>query len=377
MTAKLNAIFIFFAMLLTAGAQQLPNREARTWALVIGVSKYQKLPGGQQLQFADRDAALFAEAIQKRGVSPQNVRLLTGAEATTAAIKSSIGNWLARSASEADTVLIFFSGHGLSERDFGESYLLGYDSDPKDPYGTALSISEINQALSRRVRSGRVLVIADAVRRDFFDPDSDPALARLFEQAFDQLTASRAGVFAIVGSGPAEFSREGQRWGGHGVFTKHLVDVFMDGADRSGNVAIAAEELFLLLTSRIAEDTANKQHPWRSGKLSQVELARVEQPRFTATPEKAQPIAVASSATNTKPNPEPKKLADNPKTEPRRAPDQRHKSVIETKPGDVPPTAEKITNDARTNDTKFTAAPVAVARKEAAPRSTPREVRRE
>ena len=86
--------------------------------------------------------------------------------------QSAIG--CARSVSESDTVLIFFSGHGLFERDFGESYLLGFDSDPKDPYSTALSVSDLGQALARRVRSGRVLLIADAVRRDFFDPESDP-----------------------------------------------------------------------------------------------------------------------------------------------------------------------------------------------------------
>src|SRR6266481_3558438 len=134
-------LFAFvFALALTARAQQ-SNQSSKTWAVVIGISKYQKLPGGQQLQFADRDAALFAEAIQKRVVSAQNVRLLTGGEAPAAAIKSAVGNWLARSVSDSDTVLIFFSGHGLFEREFGESYLLGYDSDPKDPYGTALSVS--------------------------------------------------------------------------------------------------------------------------------------------------------------------------------------------------------------------------------------------
>ncbi len=277
MPKKLHALVICLALALTARAQQ-PNQTPKTWAVIVGVSKYQKLPGGQQLQFADRDAALFADAIEKRGVSAQNVRLLTGAEATAAAIKSAIGNWLAKSASEQDTVLIFFSGHGFFEREFGESYLLGYDSDPKDTYGTALSVSEISQALSRRVHAARVLFIADAVRRDFFDPEVDPSSAKAFEQAFDQLTASRPGVSTIIASGPGEFSREGQRWGGHGAFTKHLADVLIDGADPSVNVATSTDELFELLKARLAEDTSNKQHPWRSGgALAQIGVARQRQ----------------------------------------------------------------------------------------------------
>lgn len=285
------------ALAMTAGAQE-PTQGSRTWAVVVGISKYQKLPGGQQLQFADRDATLFAEAIQKRGVSAQNVKLLTGVEATAEAIKSAVGNWLARAVRESDSVLMFFSGHGLFEREFGESYLLGYDSDPKDPYGTALSVSELGQALTRRVRSGRVLVIVDAVRRDFFDPESDPNSSKSFEQAFDQLTAVRPGLSAIIGSGPGEFSREGQRWGGHGVFAKHLADVLLDGSARTGDLAATADELFHLLKGRVAEDTSGKQHPWRSGgAFAQAEVARVGQNAAATEPkaESAPPTVAARS----------------------------------------------------------------------------------
>jgi tetratricopeptide (TPR) repeat protein/uncharacterized caspase-like protein len=335
MAKKLLTLAILCAALaMTAGAQQ-PAQGARTWAVVVGISKYQKLPGGQQLQFADRDAALFAEAIQKRGVSAQNVRLLTGVEATAAAIKSAVGNWLARSVSDSDTVLIFFSGHGLFEREFGESYLLGYDSDPKDPYGTALSVSELGQALARRVRSGRVLLIADAVRRDFFDPESDPNSAKAFEQSFEQLTASRPGLSAIIASGPGEFSREGQRWGGHGVFAKHLADVLFDGADRNGDLATTADELFHLLKGRVAEDTSGKQHPWRSGGgLAQPEIARVERQNPPPTTPKAEPIpksAPPNVAVSSRPSDE---------KEARAQPDQR-KDVAAGKPmTSSQPTAE-------------------------------------
>jgi tetratricopeptide (TPR) repeat protein/uncharacterized caspase-like protein len=269
----LSGVILCVALTVSVSAQQ-SNQGARTWAVVIGISKYQRLPGGQQLQFADRDASLFVEAIQKRGVNPQNVKLLTGGDATSAAIKTTIGNWLARSVSEQDTVLIFFSGHGLFEKEFGESYLLGYDSDPKDPYGTALSVSELTQAFSRRVRSNRVLLIADAVRRDFFDPDTDTNSSKAFAQSFDQFTSSRPGLFTILANGPGEFSREGQRWTGHGAFAKHLADVLLDGADRNGDLAIAADDLFDLLKGRVADDTSGKQHPWRSGSVSRAEVAR-------------------------------------------------------------------------------------------------------
>lgn len=352
MPQKLRVVLIIIALALTARAQQ-SNQSPKTWAVVVGVSRYQKLPGGQQLQFADRDAALFADALEKRGVSAQNVRLLTGAEATEAAIKSAIGNWLARSASESDTVILFFSGHGFFEREFGESYLMAYDSDPKDSYGTALSLGELGQALSRRVRAARVLIIADAVRRDFFDPDTDSTSVKSFEQGFERLAGSRPGMSAIIGSGPGEFSREGQRWGGHGAFTRHLADVLIDGADPSSNVAATTDELFDLLKARLAEDTSNKQHPWRSGSaLAQIGVARRHSPVSAVI---VQPPSVT---------PAPKTVAKSTppesKAEPK-APESKERvvarPVVEQEIAALPKTNEGIARESKRDATPRTGTP--------------------
>jgi tetratricopeptide (TPR) repeat protein len=291
--AALIAVLASAASSLAQSDSNAAAKEPATRAVVIGISKYPKVPGGQQLQFADRDAMMFAEAIKKGGVRPENVRLLTGPSATVASIKSAIGNWVALSAGESDTVIIFFSGHGVYENEFGEAYLLGYDSDPKDLYGSALSVSDINQALARRVRSRHVLILADAVRRDFFDPERDGAsAATAFTQAFSRLASSRAGASAIIASGPGEFSREGQRWDGHGVFTKHLIDALAGGADRNGNGLIAADELFDFISARVSEDTSNKQHPWRGeSALAQVVLTRLErQPANSVASSKREPV---------------------------------------------------------------------------------------
>src|SRR5262249_10349214 len=147
-----------------------------------------------------------------------------GPEATAAAMKSAIGNWLAET-SETDTAIIYFSGHGMVEDRFGEAYLLGADSDPRDPYSTALSISDLEQALKKRVRAAHVLVLADAMRRDFFDPETNARAASAFSRAFSDLSSARSGAVAILANGPGEYSREGQRWGGHGAFTRHIVDL--------------------------------------------------------------------------------------------------------------------------------------------------------
>ena len=276
-------LFAFVALSATrATGQALPGQSpaatGKTWAVAVGISKYSKLPGGHQLQFADRDAALFAESLKKSGVTAENIKLLVGADATAQQIKSAIGNWLARVASEGDTVYIFFSGHGIIEREFGESYLLAADSDAKDPYGTAISVSELAHALSRRVRAGRVLIIADAVRRDLF-PETEAGAAEQFIQAFDRLASVRAGLSAMLASSPGEFSREGRAWGGHGVFTKQLLDALAGSADSNRDGAITAEEVFSFISARMAQETSNKQHPWLSeARLAQLVLSRTAGP---------------------------------------------------------------------------------------------------
>ncbi|MFY9607573.1 MAG: caspase family protein [Blastocatellia bacterium] len=321
MPATKRLIVLLTALISLACTAQAQDRSigkaqaSRTWAVVVGISKYQRLPGGQQLQFADRDASSFADALKKPGAASENIRTLIGAEATAAAIKAAIGNWLARSASENDTVILFFSGHGIFEREFGESYVLGYDSDPKDLYTSALSLSEISRALKSRVRARRVLILVDAVRRDFFEPETGGATdAASFTKAFNELATSRAGASVMIASSPGEFSREGQRWGGHGVFTKHLIDAL--ASDRNADGSITADELMDYVKTQVAEDTSNKQHPWRSETpLADIIVARSERSSGTTamparTEQNAKPADVArTSPTQATPAPPPDKPA--------------------------------------------------------------------
>jgi tetratricopeptide (TPR) repeat protein len=272
------ALWLALAVVTPAQSPNSTNAQGKTVAVVIGVSKYAKLGGGQQLQFADRDALLVGEALKKAGVAADNLRVLAAQEATVAAMKAALGNWLAHTAGADDTVIIFFSGHGFFEQEFGEAYLLGADSDAKEPFATALSLGDIQQALTRRVRARRVLLITDALRRDFFDPDTNGAAAASFIQALDHLATAREGLSVIAASSPNEYSREGQRWNGQGVFAKHFAAALTTGQyiDRNGDGRLTADELLEVLAPLVAEDTANKQHIWHSNTpLAQIALAGI------------------------------------------------------------------------------------------------------
>ena len=301
------AMAVLLASLASLAAAQTanpPTAHGRVVALVIGVSRYAKLGGGQQLQFADRDALLIAEALKKAGVAQDNLRVLAAQDATVAAMKSAIGGWLARAAGADDTAIIFFSGHGFFEQEFGEAYLLGADSDAKEPFATALSLEEIKQALARRVRARRVLLITDAVRRDFFDPDTSSAGAAAFLQALDQMATARTGLSVIAASGPSEYSREGQRWNGQGVFAKHLAAALTTGQfiDHNNDGLLTADELIEVLGPLVAADTSNKQHVWHSNTpLGQIALASVPRnagatPAANPQPPADKPAQIVSKA---------------------------------------------------------------------------------
>jgi tetratricopeptide (TPR) repeat protein/uncharacterized caspase-like protein len=267
--AAIGAAFLLTPVCLA----QSENQSAKTWAVVIGISKYPKLPDNQQLLYADKDATAFAAAIKK--VSGDNVRLLVNQDATAEAIKEAIGNWLASSATEDDTVAIYFSGHGIAESQYSESYLLAYDSDAKFPYATGVSLRELSYAISRRVKANRVLIIADAVRREFFDAEIvGDTPSKIFTTSFNQLSQWRTGIATLLANSAGEYSREGQKWDSHGVFTKHLLDAINNGVDLNADRTSDADEIFTSLSARVAKDTSRKQRPSKSGTtLAQIRLA--------------------------------------------------------------------------------------------------------
>ena len=69
----------------------------RSYALVIGIAKYQNLTQGQQLQYSERDAeAIYSILISPEGGNfrAENVHTLIGPKATLANIRRELEEWL-------------------------------------------------------------------------------------------------------------------------------------------------------------------------------------------------------------------------------------------------------------------------------------------
>ena len=95
-------------------------------AIVIGIQNYKNLPSAN---YAINDAHQFKDhAVRYLGVKPENVKLLTDNHAQRADLLLAFKYWLpARINSGKTDVIIYFSGHGLSQEQVKQRYFLPFD----------------------------------------------------------------------------------------------------------------------------------------------------------------------------------------------------------------------------------------------------------
>lgn len=93
---------------------------------MIGIQNYKNLP---HANYAVNDAHQFKDhAVRYLGVKPENIKLLTDNHAQRADLLLAFKYWLpARINSGKTDVIIYFSGHGLSQEQVKQRYLLPFD----------------------------------------------------------------------------------------------------------------------------------------------------------------------------------------------------------------------------------------------------------
>jgi tetratricopeptide (TPR) repeat protein len=244
----------------------------KLWAVVIGVSDYKNLGPKDQLEFAHRDAADFADFLRSPngGGFPSNqLTLLTNQGATLSAMRSALGTTLPRSVEPDDMVIIFFAGHGVVEGE-GEGYLLAHDSDPQNLYATALQVSELNRIISERLKARTVILITDACHAGRLGWASRAAgeSAGLVNRYLDEVGKSGRGVFRLLASRADQLSYEDKRFGGgHGCFTWFLLEGLRGKADRDSDGFVRMGELLEYLSEAVPNATQSLQHPRAAGDI--------------------------------------------------------------------------------------------------------------
>jgi len=218
----------------------------------VGVSRYRER--ALRLGSAAGDARALAEAMAGQagpGRLYERVAaaVLTDADATARNVRVALEG-VVRDAGPADTVLLFLSGHGLRDEHF-EYYFATRETRLEDMEETALSWVEFRDMV-RRLRARQVLVLLDTCH----------AAAGLGDylvtnQALGEVLADRAGVMVLASSSPAEKSYESPEWG-HGAFTLALLEALGGACGQRLSPGVLED----YVGSRVAELTANRQHPY-------------------------------------------------------------------------------------------------------------------
>ena len=272
-----------------ASAQAAQSAEAaggKTLALLVGVSKYQKLPQDLWLQFAHADAAAFEKYFlspRGGGLPPENILALTDEKATTAALRNGFQTFLKTRAEKKDTVFVLLAGHAVVEfPGRREAYVLSHDSDPQDLSATAVSMTEIQTLVQEQLsNAGRVIVFADVCRAGQLGSIKNASV----NSNVEKLGESEGDLFGFMASRPREVSYEGPQFGGgHGAFSYYLLKALNGEADRDGNKIVNVNELIDYVRTKVAQGTDDKQHPRDFGVLDNaVPLSDASKPGIQLT----------------------------------------------------------------------------------------------
>ena len=264
----------------TVTVTQVVDR-GKIWGVVIGISQYRAV---RPLRYADKDALAFYDYLLNQvGVPKENLTLLTNDQATLFNLKRALGTDLKRKASQKDTVIIYYAGHGAPETDATspdedglEKYLVPYDADPNDLYTTGLPMREV-ETIFQRLASERVIFITDSCY-------SGATAGRTFATASRRAVVSDAflarlskgkGRVVLTASKASEVSEERENLG-HGVFTYYLLEGLRGKADLDADGVITVDEAYTYVSKKVPEATGQNQNPVKKGEVEgQLILGRV------------------------------------------------------------------------------------------------------
>ena len=250
-----------------SGTASSPPTGPQKWAVVIGVGDYQDAGIGD-LPNAVNDARAVKEMLvtMPDGFPAGNVMLLADGESPERLpTRSNIIRFLSSRLSLAgpdDTVLVYFAGHGTTEK--GALYLLPNDAAGMSVAQTGYAFAELEQLLKQTPAKKRILLL------DACHSGTGRANESLSTEAIQELERASQGIVTLASCSGDEKSHEMSDTG-HGAFTYFLLDALTGKADTNSDGAISAGEASVYTwdaTRRWASEKGLKQTPWRREEVS-------------------------------------------------------------------------------------------------------------
>jgi len=239
MSVRTSLAIVLIGICVVAGAQTERAVEVRArerieaerphkWALIIGINDYESEDIGD-LNYAVADARAVYRLVvdpERGGFSAERSKLLVdggGLSPTRNNILQQLVS-LERLAGEEDTILVYFSGHGIE--DDGRPVLLPSDANFEILADTGVPVSRIERL--KRLTGCRVLVaILDACHSGVH---RDKAGSGMMTEAFCAPFETAEGT-AIMSSTDLDQSSFEDEQAGHGAFTRFLAEALAGVAD--------------------------------------------------------------------------------------------------------------------------------------------------
>ena len=222
-------------------------------AVVIGVENYQYVPDAT---YAYNDAEVFREYLSETlGFKKQRIKIATNSKATQAELNKLLGanGWLSRNIVKGKSdLVVYFSGHGISNQTDQSTGILPFDVDPN--YAIGLPLSKLYENLSK-MGAKSVTVYLDACftgqTRDskMLIADARPIIITPKKGNFP----SNINVFsASSGSQISGALKEKE----HGLFTYYLLKGMSGDADINKDKSIQLNELSKYVSKNVKDQAA-------------------------------------------------------------------------------------------------------------------------
>jgi len=229
----------------------------RSYALVVGISKYAHLPQSAQLQFPDQDAeSVYTVLISPEGgqFPAENVHKLINSQATLENIRHELEVWLPSVTHPDDRVVVYFAGHGFVSN--GTAFIAPYDIDLNNIASSAYPMESLGKDIGTRINGKWKVLITDSCHSGAITPEADRSTVNRTLLDLDK------SLFSITASRDREQSFESDKWGGgHGIFTYYVVKGLEGEADTNGDGIVSADELAEYVHTNVRDATNAAQNP--------------------------------------------------------------------------------------------------------------------
>ena len=314
-TARLTLIATLAAVLLLA---PLPTRSqqdkdvrvvaiegadraaGKKWALMVGIDNYDD-PGITPLRYAVADVRAMEQTLRENGADVFDSIKVLSSDASLQDKLPTRSNILAsvkamtELARENDTLVLFFSGHGITEH--GKNFLVPMDAKLSLLADTAVPLERIYDYFDASPAKAQLIVL-DACHSGVNREKKDLA-------GMDKEFLLRAdGRMTLSSSDIKEPAYEWEEQG-HGVFTYYLVQGLTGEADANGDTLVTAKEAEMYTTSKVRDwgfQTGKVQNPRVDSNISgDIVLTRVRE-QVEPAPDVARPEHTTPIQPDTRPD---------------------------------------------------------------------------